>query len=596
MAGTQRDISYLEGKFETGDIPTQQDFYDLFASFVHYLQVKQVSGSSTSDVMSQKAISDLFTALKGGVPSAGDTLNKLYNLIVGVGQLVGDFDASAGALPTTGTGLSSAIDKGDYWLITVGGTISGLGTLAVGDMLFAKVANATLAADFFYLPFATLVPDATETVKGKAEISTQAESEDAATNATVGNVDHTRIMSGRGLRYFWDKVKTLATTFSSSLKAKQIAGDYGVLTDGASITWDASSIGNAAQVTLGGNRTLSAITNPLTGAVYTLRVVQDGTGNRTLAFNAAYTFPNGIAPVLNSAVAAVTVYQFLYDGTSFRYILPNGAQRVTDLYINSQIESGKKVFGFIDTTGKFTKIPWMEVNTATRTITKTAADNLGGSVTEQWLNSDLNSILKILNDLSVVVGADSTASMIRVLDSISSGNAGIDINDNQTLAYFLKNKDASYVFKVRTIDDDEAFIINYVLELEQGKGFSVRVVLIEGTTSTTNSAQNIIASLPLDVSQIVEANVLLLCADVADESVVSWPQAHALAKRDSSGTVTSDVDAPTTKRLPNTLTASFSWAGNDSTKTLDLRLQNDATGKEYRVKGMVIYKTTNIVA
>lgn len=84
MPGIQRDIPYLEDKFQTGDIPTSQDFYDLFASYLHYLQVKQVTGESTSDVMSQKAVSDLFTALKDGVPIAGDTLNKLYNLITAI--------------------------------------------------------------------------------------------------------------------------------------------------------------------------------------------------------------------------------------------------------------------------------------------------------------------------------------------------------------------------------------------------------------------------------------------------------------------------------------------------------------------------------
>lgn len=58
MPGTQRDIPYLEDKFQTGDIPTQQDFYDMFASFVHYLQVKQAKGASQSDLMSQKVITD----------------------------------------------------------------------------------------------------------------------------------------------------------------------------------------------------------------------------------------------------------------------------------------------------------------------------------------------------------------------------------------------------------------------------------------------------------------------------------------------------------------------------------------------------------
>lgn len=36
MPGTKRSIAYLEGKFETGDVPTQQDFYDWLASFGHY--------------------------------------------------------------------------------------------------------------------------------------------------------------------------------------------------------------------------------------------------------------------------------------------------------------------------------------------------------------------------------------------------------------------------------------------------------------------------------------------------------------------------------------------------------------------------------
>jgi hypothetical protein len=35
MAGTKRSIAYLEGRFETGDVPTQQDFYDWLASYVH---------------------------------------------------------------------------------------------------------------------------------------------------------------------------------------------------------------------------------------------------------------------------------------------------------------------------------------------------------------------------------------------------------------------------------------------------------------------------------------------------------------------------------------------------------------------------------
>jgi hypothetical protein len=65
MVGTPRDIAYLEDRFQTGDVPTQQDFYDLFVSFLHHSKVKQETGEGTSDVMSQKAVSDALANLAG---------------------------------------------------------------------------------------------------------------------------------------------------------------------------------------------------------------------------------------------------------------------------------------------------------------------------------------------------------------------------------------------------------------------------------------------------------------------------------------------------------------------------------------------------
>ena len=48
MAGTKRSIAYLEDKFQTGDVPTQQDFYDWLASFAHLdTRVQSVTSSAT---------------------------------------------------------------------------------------------------------------------------------------------------------------------------------------------------------------------------------------------------------------------------------------------------------------------------------------------------------------------------------------------------------------------------------------------------------------------------------------------------------------------------------------------------------------------
>lgn len=88
-----------------------------------------------------------------------------------------------------------------------------------------------------------------------------------------------------------------------------------VLTDAATIAWDVQA-SPAARVTLGGNRTLGAPSNMAAGATYVLRVVQDGTGSRTLAFNAAYKFPGGAAPTLSTDAGGVDLLSFYSDGSA----------------------------------------------------------------------------------------------------------------------------------------------------------------------------------------------------------------------------------------------------------------------------------------
>jgi hypothetical protein len=87
------------------------------------------------------------------------------------------------------------------------------------------------------------------------------------------------------------------------------------LTDGATVSWD-TTLGRFGTLTLGGNRTLAAPTGLVAGAMYTLKLVQDGTGSRTLTWNAIFKFANGAAPILSTAAAAVDVFRFVSDGTS----------------------------------------------------------------------------------------------------------------------------------------------------------------------------------------------------------------------------------------------------------------------------------------
>ena len=87
------------------------------------------------------------------------------------------------------------------------------------------------------------------------------------------------------------------------------------LTDGATISWNVDN-GYTATVTLGGNRTLAAITNLEDGDTAILRVVQDATGTRTLTYAGGGNFrwPGGTAPVLSTAANAVDLISFVRIG------------------------------------------------------------------------------------------------------------------------------------------------------------------------------------------------------------------------------------------------------------------------------------------
>jgi hypothetical protein len=58
-------------------------------------------------------------------------------------------------------------------------------------------------------------------------------------------------------------------------------------------------------VLLGGNRNLGAPTNVQKGQTGSFFIRQDGTGSRTLSFNATYDFVGGTAPTLTTTASAV---------------------------------------------------------------------------------------------------------------------------------------------------------------------------------------------------------------------------------------------------------------------------------------------------
>lgn len=81
------------------------------------------------------------------------------------------------------------------------------------------------------------------------------------------------------------------------------------LTDAATITWDMST-GFDFFVTLAGNRTMDNPTAPKVGQRGRLRIKQDATGSRTLAWANSYEFTNGVVPILTTNANAEDIISY----------------------------------------------------------------------------------------------------------------------------------------------------------------------------------------------------------------------------------------------------------------------------------------------
>ena len=96
------------------------------------------------------------------------------------------------------------------------------------------------------------------------------------------------------------------------------------LTDQATVTWDASTQ-DVCKLTLGGNRTLAAPTNNSTGQFISILVIQDGTGSRTLTWNAVFEFASDTAPTLTTTASLGDVFVFRYNGSKWLEVGRNQA-------------------------------------------------------------------------------------------------------------------------------------------------------------------------------------------------------------------------------------------------------------------------------
>lgn len=89
--------------------------------------------------------------------------------------------------------------------------------------------------------------------------------------------------------------------------------DNGNSSTADTIVWNK---GNIQKSTLTDNCTFT-FTAPSAEGSFMLRLVQDGTGSRTVTWPASVKWPGGTAPTLSTAAGAVDIVTFIYDGTNY---------------------------------------------------------------------------------------------------------------------------------------------------------------------------------------------------------------------------------------------------------------------------------------
>lgn len=111
----------------------------------------------------------------------------------------------------------------------------------------------------------------------------------------------------------WSGWVRLADSWLENAWSAQQYSPLATLTDAANIAWPVNAA-QKAKVTLGGNRTMNAVTGAVEGATYLLWVIQDGGGNRTLSWTTSgagsFDFGTDGAPTLTTTGSRADLLAF----------------------------------------------------------------------------------------------------------------------------------------------------------------------------------------------------------------------------------------------------------------------------------------------
>ena len=353
-----------------------------------------ISGIEVTSNKSSSVITDATSTTK--YPSVKAIKDYADGLVVGLLDYRGGYDASGNTYPTTGgSGTAGAILKGDMWVISVGGTLSGV-AIQVGDSIIANADTPaqivgnwnTVNSNISYVPedSANKVTSITGSSTNTQYPSAKLLYDQLALKAPIANPTFTGVVTAPSVNGLTLTAQTNGFTISGGTTSKTLTvaldasvsgtntGDVSLATNnGLSLTNQVLAMGTPS--TVSGSTTNSVTTSTHTHA---LTVTKSDVGLSNVENTALSTWAGSSNLVTLGTITTGTWHGSILDSTYGGTGINNGGRTLT-------LSTNSGTLSFTNASTTLTVANTASI-TGTNTGDVTLATNNGLSLSNQVLN------------------------------------------------------------------------------------------------------------------------------------------------------------------------------------------------------------------